>query len=118
MLCYVCAYMLCGVSNNLETPHSARSARSLLCFWMDFYPFMQGRTGFSNRLWQKYQSGPFDHGSVASEASGACNGWGPGARLRVPVGSRGWSPRENLGVYAILGVGENGFSDDILKQKS
>ena len=33
-------------------------------------------------------------------------------------GSRGRSPRENLGFYAILGVGERGFSDDFLKQKS
>ena len=33
-------------------------------------------------------------------------------------GSRGQSPRENLGFYSILGVGERGFSDDFLKQKS
>ena len=37
--------------------------------------------------------------------SGASNGWGPGVLL-------------NLGFYAILGVGERGFSDDFLKQKS
>ena len=63
----------------------------------------QGRTGFSNRPWQKYSSGPFDHGSVAS---GVCNG------------CRGRSPRENLAFYAIFGVGERGFSDDFLKQNS
>ena len=52
-------------------------------------------------------------------ASGACNGWGPGARLRAPVGIQGEKAHgENLGFYAILGVGELGFSDDFLKQKS
>ena len=59
--------------------------------------------------------GPFDHGSVASEARGACNGWGPGARLRAPMGVQGEKPPE---FYAVLGVGERGVSGDFLKQKS
>ena len=41
-----------------------------------------------------------------------------GPALGSRLGSRGRSPRENLGFYAILGVGERGFSGDFLKQKS
>ena len=46
------------------------------------------------------------------------NGWCPGARLRGPGRGAGAKPREKLGLYAILGVGERGFSDEFLKQKS
>ena len=46
------------------------------------------------------------------------NGWGPGTRLRAPVGVQGRSSGKILGFYAILGVGERGFGDDFLKQKS
>ena len=84
-------------------------------FCTEYNSTPQGRTGFSNRPWQKYQSSPFDHGSIAI---GAYNGWGPGPPLGPRSGSRGQNPRENLGFYAILGVGECGFSDDFLKQKS
>ena len=41
-----------------------------------------------------------------------------GPALGPRWGSRGRCPRENLGFYAILGVGELGFRDDFLKQKS
>ena len=42
---------------------------------------------------------------------------GPGARLTAPVGVQGAKPRENLGFYAILGVGKRGFNDDFLEAK-
>ena len=64
-----------------------------------------GRTEFSNWPWQKYQSGPSDHGSVANKASGACNGWGPGPALGPQVGVQGAKPLGKSGFYAILGVG-------------
>ena len=81
---------------------------------------MVGRGGLGSQTGRgkNILSGPFDHGSVASEASGACNGLGPGARLGAPVGVQGTKPPWKFGVYAILGVGERRFSDDFLKQKS
>ena len=41
-----------------------------------------------------------------------------GPTLGPRLGVQGVKPRENLGFYAILGVGEREFSDDFLKQKS
>ena len=79
---------------------------------------MQGRTGFSNRPWQKYSSGPFDHGSVVSEASGACNGWGLGGRLMAPLGVQGAKPPGKFGVSCNFRVGERRFSDDFFEAKS
>ena len=43
---------------------------------------------------------------------------GSSGPLQGPGGGPGGEAPGNFGVYAILGVGERGFSDDFLKQKS
>ena len=56
--------------------------------------------------------------TMAAQRAERVTGGVQGPALGPRWGSRGRSPRENLGFYAILGVGERGFSDDFLKQKS